>query len=137
MNSYKGSLLIIMVIGFTLMLSSCATTGQQRGGANIETLLIENPNLTLKDYLMRLSGVQVTERAGEVWVVLRGASSLSGDNSPLFVVDGSPLGTSYSAVEGAVDLRDVDHIQIMRGSEAMTMYGMRAANGAIIIHTKR
>ncbi|TVQ65920.1 MAG: hypothetical protein EA360_07415 [Balneolaceae bacterium] len=131
------SFLLISLIGLSLLFTSCATSGQQRGGADIDTLLIENPNLTLKDYLMRLSGVQVTERGGEVRVVLRGASSLSGDNSPLFVLDGSPVGTSYSDIENAVELRDVDYIQIMRGSEAMTMYGMRASNGAVVIYTKR
>ena len=129
--------LLISMSSFSLLFSSCATTGQQRGGPDVETLLIENPNLTLKDYLMRLSGVQVSERGGEVRVVLRGASSLSGDNSPLFVLDGSPIGTSYSAIENAVVLRDIEYVQVMRGSEAMTTYGMRASNGAIVIYTKR
>jgi outer membrane cobalamin receptor len=128
------SILFISVALFSVI--SCATSGTARGSADLDTLLIENPDLTLKDYLRRLSGVMVTERGGEVRVMLRGTSSVTGDNSPLFVVDGTQVGTSYSDVENAVNIRDVDYIRIMRSSEAMTTYGMRASNGAIVIYTK-
>ncbi len=128
------SVLLFCVVSFSV--TSCATSGTARGSADLDTLLIENPDLTLKDYLRRLSGVMVTERGGEVRVMLRGASSVTGDNSPLFVVDGTQVGTSYSDAENAVDIRNVDFIRIMRSSEAMTTYGMRASNGAIIIYTK-
>jgi outer membrane cobalamin receptor len=128
------SILFISVALFSVI--SCATSGTARGSADLDTLLIENPDLTLKDYLRRLSGVMVTERGGEVRVMLRGTSSVTGDNSPLFVVDGTQVGTSYIDVENAVNIRDVDYIRIMRSSEAMTTYGMRASNGAIVIYTK-
>lgn len=130
-------LAIVLFLSLPFFTSSCATSGVDRGSNNIDQLLIENPNLTLKDYLRRISGVQVTERSGQVRVVLRGATSVSGDNSPLFVVDGSQVGTSYSDLENAVDIRDVDYIRVMRSSEAMTTYGMRASNGAIVVYTKR
>lgn len=128
--------LILILIATNLLFISCATSGVDRSSSNLDQMLIENPDLTLKDYLRRVSGVQVTERGGEVRVVLRGASSVTGDNSPLFIVDGSQVGTSYSAVENAVDIKDVASIRVVRSSEAMTMYGMRASNGAIIIDTK-
>ncbi len=135
---FQSILTIITVFIFlSVLFQSCATTDRARGSSDIDLLLIENPDLTLKDYLRRLSGVQVTERAGEVQVMLRGATSLSGDNSPLFVVDGTQVGTQYSMVENAVDVRDIEYVRVMRSSEAMTTYGMRASNGAIVIHTRR
>jgi len=126
---------IILFIS-ALSLNSCATSGVDRSTSNLDKMLIENPDLTLKDYLRRISGIQITERGGDVRVTLRGATSITGDNSPLFVVDGSQVGTSYSAVENAVDIKDVASIRVLRSSEAMTMYGMTAANGAIVINTR-
>ena len=135
MKSYT-TLSIIITVLFFLFMSSCATTERTSDADKIDELLIENPDLELKDYLRRLSGVNVTERGGEVLVVLRGASSITGDNSPLFVVDGTQVGNSYDAVSNAVSVRDIQSINVMRSSESMTTYGMRAANGAIIIHTR-
>lgn len=132
---YTIGLALLFILPF--LINSCATAGVDRGSSNVDQLLIENPDLTLKDYLRRISGIQVTERGGQVRVVLRGATSVTGDNSPLFVVDGTQVGTSYQDLENSVDIRDVDFIQVMRSSEAMTTYGMRAANGAIIVHTKK
>jgi len=131
------SLLLIILVSMSLLIfNSCATSERTSDAERIDQLLIENPDLALKDYLRRLSGVNVTERGGEVTVMLRGATSLTGDNSPLFVVDGTQVGTSYNAVENAVDVKDILSIDVMRSSESMTTYGMRAANGAIIITTR-
>jgi outer membrane cobalamin receptor len=135
MKSYT-TLSIIFTVLFLLFMSSCATTERTSDADKIEELLIENPDLELKDYLRRLSGVNVTERGGEVFVLLRGSSSISGDNSPLFVVDGTQVGTSYDSVSNAVDVKDIQSINVMRSSEAMTTFGMRASNGAILIYTR-
>ncbi len=128
--------LILLIISTSFFFISCATSGVDRSTSDLDQLLIENPDLTLKDYLRRVSGVDVQERGGDVQVFLRGVSSVTGNNSPLFIVDGSQIGTSYSAVENAVDINDVASIRVMRSSEAMTMYGLTASNGAIIIYTK-
>ena len=127
---------IVFTLFLMILLSACATTERTSDAEKIDELLIENPDLELKDYLRRLSGVNVTERGGEVMVMLRGASSLTGDNSPLFVVDGTQVGTSYDAVSSAVDVKDIQSVNVMRSSEAMTTFGMRASNGAILIYTR-
>ena len=128
-------LLILTVIPFAM--NSCATSGTARGGTDLDTLLIENPDLQLKDYLKRLSGVQVTDSGNMVRVVIRGSSSISTDTAPLYVIDGTQIGTSYFDAANSVNMRDVDYIRILRSSEAMTTYGMRAAHGAIVIYTKQ
>lgn len=126
-----------LIIGILIVFNSCATTGSTSDAEEIDRLLVDNPSLTLKDYFRRMSGVRVNDSGGEVRVMVRGTSTLSGDNSPLFIVDGSRIGKSYSAVENAVDIKDIQYIRVLRSSEAMTSYGMEAANGAIVIETKK
>lgn len=130
---------IMTAILFITVLSimSCATSGVDRSTSNLDQMLIENPDLSLLDYLRRVSGIQVSEIGDDVRVTIRGAASVSGDNSPLFVVNGSQIGRNFSSVENIVDVKDVASIRVMRSSEAMTMYGMTASNGAVIIITRR
>ncbi len=91
------------------------------------------------------SGAASTSR-----IVIRGESSLSGDNQPLFVVDGIPInnrtfgaagnnsnmGVDYG--NGAADINpdDVESITVLKGPNAAALYGSRAANGVILITTK-
>src|SRR6202521_1312389 len=92
-------------------------------------------------------------------VVIRGEASLTGTNQPLFVVDGQPIdnqtvSTASLSVNGgnlgdrqggnvtsnrAADLNpaDIESVEILKGSAASAVYGARAANGVILITTKR
>ena len=82
-------------------------------------------------------------------IVIRGARSFDGDNTPLYVIDGMPVSSTsyyntYNSVSGsdianrAVDLdpNDIESINILRGQAAAALYGLRASNGAVIITTK-
>ncbi len=104
----------------------------------------------------RAAGVQVVtngQTAGSASVVIRGMSSLSSNNQPLFIVDGIPINndtdtrTSTNGVasnmhldygNGAAEINpdDVASISVLKGANATALYGSRAANGAIIITTK-
>lgn len=104
----------------------------------------------------KVAGVDITGSTGNVGgssrIVLRGASSLSGDNQPLFIVDGvyidnsnfdpaNPSGWSTSEIDygnAAMDINpdDIASITILKGPNAAALYGSRAANGAIVITTK-
>ncbi len=93
----------------------------------------------------RVSGVQITSMGGAPGaaseIILRGATSVDGDNQPLFVIDGIPI--SNSSVRGttnrAVDINpsDIESISVLKGAAAAALYGIDAANGAIIITTRR
>ncbi len=93
----------------------------------------------------RVSGVQITSTSGAPGaaseIILRGATSVDGDNQPLFVIDGVPI--SNSSIRGttnrAADINpnDVENISILKGAAAAALYGIDAANGAVIITTKR
>ncbi|MEO8945439.1 MAG: SusC/RagA family TonB-linked outer membrane protein [Gemmatimonadaceae bacterium] len=97
-------------------------------------------------------GVVVRTQSGEPGasadIKIRGGSSLSGTNQPLFVVDGVPIDNSTSSTTGgdggtvtanrASDINpdDIASVDILKGSAAAAIYGARAANGVVLITTK-
>ncbi|MFM7543286.1 MAG: TonB-dependent receptor plug domain-containing protein, partial [Ignavibacteria bacterium] len=101
----------------------------------------------------KIAGVQVTNSTGAAggssYIRIRGASSITGDNQPLFVIDGIPIDNSQlnteSGLEGvaysnrAVDINpdDIESVNVLKGAAATSLYGIRAASGAIIITTKK
>ncbi len=112
----------------------------------------ENPTENVVDALAgRVAGVTVNRASGAAgagtYIEIRGASSITGNNQPLFVVDGVPIDNSggYSGVAGvdesnrAIDLNpdDIASITVLKGGAATALYGLRAANGVIIITTKK
>lgn len=100
----------------------------------------------------RVAGVQVTNSSGAVGassrIVLRGNSSITGNNQALFVVDGVPFdNTSYGNSDsgggrdlpnGAASISpdDIESMTVLKGPNAAALYGIRASNGVIIITTK-
>lgn len=101
----------------------------------------------------KIAGAQVTSSSGAVGsssrIVLRGPSSITGNNQPLFVVDGIPIsnvayGSSNSpfggnsAQNGAAEINpdDIESITVLKGANAAALYGSRASNGVILITTK-
>jgi TonB-linked SusC/RagA family outer membrane protein len=124
-------------------------------GYNVQTVTTEaisaKPNADLVNSLAgRTSGVQITSSAGDAgastYMTIRGAHSITGNNQPLFVVNGMPIisGGGGGGVDGvttssrSIDLNpdDIESISILKGGAATALYGVRAANGALIITTK-
>lgn len=99
----------------------------------------------------KVAGVSVTSSSGSpgasASIRIRGANSIGRSNSPLFVVDGVPIDNSGggSGVGGvdvsnrAIDLNpnDIGSITVLKGPAATALYGVRAANGAVIVTTKK
>lgn len=108
----------------------------------------------------KVAGVQINKNSsgigGSAKVSLRGIRSASGDNQPLYVIDGVPMlniGTeqAYSAIGGTANAgnrdggdgisnlnpEDVESISILKGAPAAALYGSQAANGVILITTKK
>jgi TonB-linked SusC/RagA family outer membrane protein len=101
----------------------------------------------------KVAGVQINNTSGGVGsstrVVIRGNKSLTGNNQPLYVIDGIPIdnssiGTGDNLNNGVdpgnrandINPEDVESVNILKGPAATALYGSRAANGAIIITTK-
>lgn len=85
----------------------------------------------------RVSGVQIGSVDGtpgeSLNIVIRGGNSITGDNSPLYVVDGIPLEDFDPA---SISTNDIESFDILKDASATAIYGSRAANGVIIITTK-
>ncbi len=86
----------------------------------------------------RAAGVQVVSSDGQpgspVSIVIRGNNSITQDNSPLYVVDGFPV-EGYN--NNAINVSDIESIEVLKDASAAAIYGARAANGVIIITTKK
>ena len=101
----------------------------------------------------RVAGLVVQETAGgssgSTRVVLRGTTEITGDNQPLYVIDGVPLdNTNYgqAGTEGGYDLGngvsslnpdDIESMSVLKGPAAAALYGSRASHGVILITTKK
>ncbi|MCD0488246.1 SusC/RagA family TonB-linked outer membrane protein [Pedobacter sp. MC2016-14] len=93
----------------------------------------------------KVAGVAITSNGGQPGsgstIRIRGGSSLSASNDPLFVIDGVPL--EVNGVSGAsnplsfINPNDIENFTVLKDASAAAIYGARAANGVIIITTKK
>ena len=100
----------------------------------------------------KVAGVMVTGNAmgakGSSRVIIRGSSSLTGDNQPLYVVDGITInntnlgaagmwgGADYGDGISSINPDEIESVSVLKGGAAAALYGSRASNGVIIITTK-
>lgn len=115
--------------------------------------LVKNPVTSLEQALEgKLSGVQVTQATGApggaVSINVRGTSSISAGNEPLYVVDGLPVvstdlsdvgGYQGNSLSGLADINpnDIASIEVLKDASAAALYGSRASNGVVLITTKK
>jgi len=98
----------------------------------------------------KIAGVDVTAIGGGIAgsnkIVIRGNNSLTGNNDPLIVLDGVPIdndprsgwgGRDYGDGLAAINPNDIESISVLKGNTAAALYGYRAANGVVMITTKR
>jgi TonB-dependent starch-binding outer membrane protein SusC len=86
----------------------------------------------------RFAGVQVIRLAGGGFSLrIRGAGSFTSGNEPLYVVDGIALPPAPGGALVGVDPRDIERIEVLKDVSATSSYGVRGANGVILIKTKR
>lgn len=100
----------------------------------------------------KIAGVNATSTAngaaGSSRVIIRGNGSLSGDNQPLYVVNGIPINNANQGTPGtfggtdkgdgllSINPDDIESISVLKGGTAAALYGSRASNGVILITTK-
>jgi TonB-linked SusC/RagA family outer membrane protein len=99
----------------------------------------------------KTAGVQINSSGGtagaSAYITIRGAASITRDNQPLFVVDGVPIisggggggvgGVATSGRTIELNPEEIESMTVLKGGAATALYGVQAANGAIIITTKR
>jgi len=97
------------------------------------------PGQPIEQVLMgRFPGVMVTRAAdGSVSVRIRGTTSLRGSNEPLYVIDGVEIQAGPGGSLSGINPHDIATIEVVKDPAGEAMYGVRGANGVIIIKTKR
>ncbi|TKB97792.1 SusC/RagA family TonB-linked outer membrane protein [Pedobacter cryophilus] len=125
-------------------------TGAQSSikAADIANTPILSPEQALQG---RAAGVQVTQSSGTpgggISIRIRGTSSIGASSQPLYVVDGVPISTgSYTQIGAGgqtsnalsdINPNDIESIEVLKDAASSAIYGSRAANGVVIVNTKR
>src|SRR5712664_430963 len=153
--------LVVTALGETAMQRSLGTAQQSVRGVEIAQTQRENFFNALPG---RVAGVDVTSTSGvpgaSSSIVIRGISSISSSNQPLIIVDGSPMdnrtvntgvlasdkssttafsnrGVDFTNRAADLNSEDIETLTVLKGPEASALYGIDAANGAIVVKTKR
>ena len=105
----------------------------------------------LKALSGKASGVNVVSSSGDpgsgAYIQIRGQNSITGSTQPLFVIDGIPMsndefgssteGTTQQSRLNDINPNDIESMQILKGASASALWGYRAANGVVLITTKK
>ncbi|MBT1703126.1 SusC/RagA family TonB-linked outer membrane protein [Chryseosolibacter indicus] len=143
---------VVTALGITRNRNELAYSAQQVKGEDI----VGNRSVNFVNSLSgKVSGVDIktsNTMGGSTNVVIRGYKSISGNNQALFVIDGIPVsnantntsaqrtggvGTDYGNAAGDINPDNIESINVLKGAAATALYGSRAANGVVMITTKK
>ena len=143
---------VVTALGITREKKSLGYAVQEVSGDEVNSSKGDN---FVKSLSGRISGIQVknnTNFGGSTNVIIRGSSSLTGNNQALFVVDGIPIdnsntnnsgqttgrnGYDYGNAAADINPNDIESISVLKGAAATALYGSRATNGVILVTTKK
>ena len=136
----KFKLLLFLVVAGGITLISCSTTKKGKSGAEAGTY--EKPKRDYKgqrqlvDYLRTSPGVEIRGDLSNPLIIIRGIKSMSGDNNPLYVIDGVIIGNSYAQAASAADRFMIESVSVLPPPRS-ARYGARGQNGVIEITTRK
>lgn len=159
-DSSRGSMSEVVVVGRRAnnVSNGFGTTSKRDMIGSVSTIrgdVFSDQPVTSIDQMIqgRAAGVQVVSNSGDpgagVDIRIRGAGSISGGNDPLYIVDGIPIistpfdqsssGQNVARINPIADINpnDIERIDILKDANAAAIYGARAANGVVIVTTKR
>ena len=150
---------VVTALGITRERSQLGTAVQQISSSDLNTTHDMN---VLNQLSGKVSGVVMNQsgtQGGSTNIVIRGQNSITGNNQPLFIVDGVPvsnqdhgsasygggldanatggLGKDFGSAIDDINPEDVATVSVLKGPNAAALYGSRAANGVILITTKK
>jgi len=143
---------VVTALGIPREKKSLGYSTQEVSGADVDLVKRDNFVNSLQGQVSGLQIQTTTNMGGSTNVLLRGSKSLTGNNQALFIVDGIPVnndvtntraqeqaGTGYDFGNAASDInpQDIESINVLKGAAATALYGSRAANGVIMITTKK
>jgi TonB-linked SusC/RagA family outer membrane protein len=136
----------IVVVGYGTQIKSKVTGNVSRVGGDV----IRNTPVPSVQQAMqgKTAGVFVEANTGKVSSAtrmrIRGSSSITANNEPLFIVDGVPLSTESMNQTGAsidplssINFNDIESIDVLKDASSTAIYGSRGANGVVLITTKK
>jgi TonB-linked SusC/RagA family outer membrane protein len=151
-NATNLSSVVVTALGVEKPKSELGTSVQQ---VSTEELNATHDNNVLNQLSGKVSGVNITSsgtQGGSTKITIRGANSITGNNDPLFIVDGTPVsnrarggspnggmtsGIDFGSVINDINPDDIATVTVLKGPNAAAIYGSRGANGVILITTKR
>ena len=128
-----------------------ATIGTSQQALSSDELNVTKTPSVISALSGKVAGLQISQSGnmgGSQRIVIRGAGSITGENQPLFIVDGIPVsnagfstasasgGRDYGTAISDINMDDVASVTVLKGPNAAALYGSRASNGAIVITTK-
>ncbi|HLO92398.1 MAG TPA: SusC/RagA family TonB-linked outer membrane protein [Lentimicrobium sp.] len=143
---------VVTALGISREKKSLGYATQQVSGDEMNRVRSDN---FINNLSGRAAGVQIKANnniGGSTNVVIRGSSSLTGNNQALFVIDGVPVNNSntnnlgqitgrsgydYGNTASDINPNDIESINILKGAAATALYGSKAANGVVMITTKK
>ena len=143
---------VVTALGISRDKKSVGYAIQEVGGAEVNKVKDANFMSSLSGKVAGVNIRQSGTMGGSANVVIRGYNSLTGNNQALFVVDGIPISNQitnsgnqqtgrggYDYGNAAMDINpeDIDKVSVLKGAAATALYGARAANGVILITTKK
>ena len=143
---------VVTALGISREKASLGYSTQELGSEAVSTVKQQNFINSLSG---KVAGVQIRTNnnfGGSTNIVIRGNKSVTGNNQPLFVVDGVPMdnstgnssfqkagryGYDYGNAASDINPEDIESLNILKGAAASALYGSRAANGVVMITTKK
>jgi TonB-linked SusC/RagA family outer membrane protein len=143
---------VVTALGLERERSKLGTAQQQLTAGEVNDTRAQN---LIQQIQGKISGVQITSpgtQGGSVNIIIRGQNSITGNNQPLFIVDGVAVSnanrggaafvgtnTTFDYGNALSDLNpdDIESLTVLKGPNAAAIYGSRAANGVILINTRK
>lgn len=100
--------------------------------------LAQNPSQSIEKVLQsKVPGVTITRTAGG-WlsIRIRGATTINGSSEPLYVIDGLPIQPGPDGSLVGINPADIASIEVLKDASSLAFYGVRGANGVVLIKTK-
>ncbi len=149
-DSQQIDAVVVTALGISREKKSLGYSVGEVSGEKLATIPQDN---LLNSLAGKVSGVTINQTGptgSSVSMVIRGQTSLAGDNQPLFVIDGVPVANSLNNVGGFGDgnrvdygnaisdlnPEDIESMTILKGPSAAALYGSRAGNGVVVVTTK-
>lgn len=137
---------VVTALGISRKKKALGYTAQE---VKQDALVQGKDNNLLNSLSGKIAGVRITNTQGDVGssrIVIRGETSIAGENQPLFIVDGIPVdnsqlnarssGRDFKNAIADLNPEDIKTLTVLKGPNAAALYGARAAHGAIVITTK-